>query len=101
MNEQHPTAPMAYQLVQNYPNPFNASTTIRFRLPETRRVTIEVYDILGRRVKTLVDGSRTAGWHRVRFDGVDKDGKKLSSGVYLYRMEAGDFMSVRRLLLLK
>jgi hypothetical protein len=101
VDETHPATPTAYQLAQNYPNPFNASTTIRFRLPETSRVAIDVYDILGRRVNTLMDGDLKAGWHSVRCDGVDKDGRKLSSGVYVYRMEAGDFVAVRKLLLLR
>jgi hypothetical protein len=101
VDESRPTAPMAYRLAQNYPNPFNAATTIRFRLPQASRVTIAVYDILGRRIRALVDDDLKAGQHGVLFDGRDKDGKKLSSGVYLYRMQAGEIVQTRKMVYIK
>jgi hypothetical protein len=88
--------PAGFILSQNYPNPFNPSTVIRFGLPETADVRIEVYDLAGRRVAVLTDGSRTAGWHTVTFEG-----SALSSGVYVYRLQAGDFVQSRKLVLLK
>jgi hypothetical protein len=88
--------PREYSLEQNYPNPFNPSTTIRFSLPKSGYVTLKVYDILGREVETLVEGVRTAGFYSVEWTP-----KNLASGVYLYRIQAGAFSDVKRLLLLK
>lgn len=81
---------------QNYPNPFNPTTTIEFALPHNSNVKLVVYDILGRSVANLVNGSLTAGYHKVNFNAAN-----LSSGVYFYRIEAGDFVSVKKLMLLK
>ncbi len=88
--------PTAYGLMQNFPNPFNPSTVIRYELPEPANVIIKVYDVLGREITTLVQGQHTAGRFEVPFNGQD-----LASGLYLYRMQAGDFVQVRRLMLLK
>ncbi|MFU8860581.1 MAG: T9SS type A sorting domain-containing protein [Cyclonatronaceae bacterium] len=88
--------PAEFSLAQNYPNPFNPSTVIRFGLPEAADVRLEVYDLAGRRVAVLTDGSRSAGWHTVTFDG-----SALSSGVYVYRLRAGDFVQSRKLVLVK
>jgi len=81
---------------QNYPNPFNPSTTIRYELPRTSRVTLTVYDVLGQQVSVLVNERKDAGVHEVSFDG-----SNLASGVYFYRIQAGDFVQTHRLLLLK
>jgi hypothetical protein len=88
--------PSEYVLRQNYPNPFNPSTTIKFELPRTSQVNLAVYDILGRQVSVLVNEKRDAGVHEVRFDG-----SNLASGVYFYRIQAGDFVQTRKLLLLR
>jgi hypothetical protein len=88
--------PVAYALSQNYPNPFNPSTMINFALPKSGNVSLKVYDILGREVSTLVDGNMNAGYHQVNFNA-----SKLASGVYFYRLTAGDFVSVKKLMLLK
>jgi hypothetical protein len=95
--------PPAYanSLSQNYPNPFNPVTTIRFSLKETRHVVVRIYDVSGRLVKTLVDDTREAGLHRVTWDGVNKRGAAVSSGLYLYRMETKDFIETRKMLLLR
>ncbi len=74
------------RLEQNYPNPFNPSTTIRFYLPRTSRVRLEIFDILGRKIRTLVDGVRPAGEYRVTWDGTDGSARQLSGGVYFYRL---------------
>jgi hypothetical protein len=89
-------APLAFSLEQNYPNPFNPVTTIRFGLAMTVNVNLTIYDILGRRVDVLVNERMGAGYHQVTFDGTH-----LASGVYFYRIQAGDFVQTRRLLLLK
>ncbi len=89
-------APVAYALGQNYPNPFNPSTTISFSLPEASNVTLKVFDSLGREVATLISGDVSAGTHNVTFDA-----SGLASGLYVYRIEAGDFSAAKKLLLLK
>lgn len=88
--------PKQFSLYQNYPNPFNPSTTIRFDLPEETGVKLEVFNVLGEKVGTLVNGTLNAGIHRVKFDG-----SKLSSGTYIYRMRAAEYQQMRKLLLLK
>ena len=88
--------PVDYELHQNYPNPFNPATTIHFALPEAGEVQLTVYDILGRKVDTLVDGYKDAGYYEAVFDA-----GHLSSGVYIYQLRAGDFVETKRLLLLK
>ncbi len=90
------TLPKEYKLSQNYPNPFNPSTNIRYTLPQQGLVTLRVYDILGREVATLVNEVKPAGTYVVRFDA-----GQLASGVYLYRIESGNFISTKKLVLLK
>ncbi len=88
--------PHSFQLYQNYPNPFNPSTIINYQLPTNSHVTLKVYDILGREVVTLVDRSESAGYRSVKFNA-----SSLSSGVYFYRLQAGQFTAVRRLMIIK
>ncbi len=88
--------PMAYALLQNYPNPFNPVTTIRYELPVTSRVTLNVFNLLGQVVATLVSGEEPAGVYSVRLNGRD-----LASGVYFYRLVAGPFTETRKLILIK
>ncbi len=95
-NEPNSGLPMSYSLSQNYPNPFNPSTTINFALPKSGNVSLVVYDILGREVAHLVNGELQAGYHKVEFNA-----DNLASGVYFYRLKAGDFVSVKKLMLLK
>jgi len=88
--------PNQFVLEQNYPNPFNPTTTIQFGLPETGNVSLEVFDMTGRRVATLVNESKTAGWHTVTFDA-----SNLASGMYIYRIQSGEFITTRKLILVK
>ncbi|PTM19116.1 MAG: hypothetical protein DA446_08560, partial [Bacteroidetes bacterium] len=88
--------PQEFSLGQNYPNPFNPATTIRYELPQRADVRLEVYDILGRRVALLVDGTQTTGRYEVRFDA-----SRFASGTYLYRLIAGDYVEVRKMMLIK
>jgi hypothetical protein len=87
--------PAQYALAQNYPNPFNPATTIQFSIAQRSPVRLEVFTMLGQRVATLADGERPAGNYSVRFDG-----SHLASGVYFYRLQAGDFVQTRKLVLL-
>lgn len=93
--------PAAFSLAQNYPNPFNPETEIRYELPQNVRVKLAIYDLLGAKVRTLVDAFETAGARQVKWNGTNDAGKKVASGIYLYRLEAGSFNSVRKLMLMK
>ncbi len=88
--------PLEFALNQAYPNPFNPSTTIGYALPKAARVTLTIYDISGRQVARVIDGWRDAGWHDVSFDATD-----LSSGVYIYRMQAAHFNATGKMVLMK
>ncbi|NUO17820.1 VCBS repeat-containing protein, partial [bacterium] len=88
--------PLNYELSSNYPNPFNPMTQIRFGLPEAQSVKLTVYDVTGREVARLADGAFGAGFHTVTFDA-----SNLASGLYLYRIEAGEFVSSRKMILMK
>jgi hypothetical protein len=88
--------PTLSTLEQNYPNPFNPSTTIRYGLPVRSHVTLTVFNTLGQQVATLVNGEIEAGFHEAVFDA-----SGLASGVYLYRLQAGDFVQIRRLVLVR
>jgi hypothetical protein len=91
-----PSVPLAYQLMQNYPNPFNPTTAISYQLPAISFVTLKVFDVLGREVAVLVNDVRQPGVYTVRWDA-----SSFPSGVYLYRLEAGDFRAARKLMLVK
>jgi len=88
--------PLEYTLIQNYPNPFNSSTTITYSLAKPGIAKLELFDLLGKKISTLINSPQNAGIHQVRFDG-----KNLSSGEYFYRLSAGDFQETKKLLLLK
>lgn len=97
-----PTAPAEFALHANAPNPFNPITTIQYDVPAGGApVSIMVFDVSGRRVRTLVDESRPAGQHRVTWDGRNSTGQSVASGVYFYRMSAGSFVQTRKMVLLK
>ena len=98
-----PSLPKAFSLGQNYPNPFNPTTTINYAVPEgkTVKVTLKVYDLRGSLVATLVDDEREAGNYSVFWSGTDKTGRQVSSGVYFYRIYAGEYTKTRKMVLLK
>lgn len=93
--------PTQYALEQNYPNPFNPSTIIKFTLPEAGRVTLKVYDLLGRELKTLIDNEKNAGSHVVTWNGDNYMGQKVSAGIYMYSIVTNKFMQTRKMILLK
>ena len=97
-----PSAPvLATTLNANYPNPFNPETTITYSLQDASPVTIEIYNIKGQLVKTLVNESKSSGNHSVVWNGTDNSNRLVSSGVYYYKMQAGRFSSTRKMILMK
>ncbi len=93
--------PVTYELMNNFPNPFNPSTVIRFALPQQSMARLIVYDMLGREVRTLVNGMTNAGYFESTWNGKNNDGVQVASGMYIYRIEAGSFVSSKKMMLLK
>jgi len=93
--------PDGYFLMPNYPNPFNAVTNIKFVLPRSSDVMIEIFNVLGQRVKMLVNERLSTGFKSVVWDGRDENGLEVSSGLYFYRITANDFIQTKKMLLLK
>jgi len=93
--------PSAYSLKQNYPNPFNPVTSISYDIPEAATVTLRVYDLLGRDVRTLVNQQQAPGSYIAIWNGTDNSGAEIATGVYIYRLEAGQFISAKKMILLK
>ncbi|MDP6776981.1 MAG: FlgD immunoglobulin-like domain containing protein [Candidatus Latescibacteria bacterium] len=87
--------------VASFPNPFNPSTTIPYGLPEPCQVRLTIYSALGQTVRVLVDANQDVGYHSVQWDGRDAVGRQVTSGVYLYRLEAGENLAVRRMVLVR
>ncbi len=90
------TIPTVFKLEQNYPNPFNPSTIIKFGVPEKSNVVINIYDILGSEIVTLVNEEMNAGWYQKSFNA-----NGYSSGIYLFRMEAGNYVNTKKMILLR
>ena len=93
--------PERFTLYQNYPNPFNPLTILRYDLPENSLVDITIYDIYGREVKTLINQTQDAGYKSVTWDATNDYGKPVSAGIYLYQIQAGDYISSKKMVLLK
>ena len=90
------TQPFDYTLLQNYPNPFNPVTIIKYEVPQISNVKIEVFDVLGRVIKVLVDEEKTAGRYEIKFDA-----SLLASGIYYYRIKANEFVQSKKMMLIK
>ncbi len=93
--------PKTFSLAQNYPNPFNPSTVISYDLPVDSKVVIRLYDILGNEVSTLVNREEAAGSYKITFNAHNTNNKQLSSGIYFYKIEAGNFTAIKKMMLLK
>jgi hypothetical protein len=93
--------PRKFTLQQNYPNPFNPATIIEYTLPKTSKVKIQIYNVLGQMVRNLVDELQDQGYKMILWDGKDDRGHELSSGVYFYRIRAGNFVKSKKMILLK
>ena len=96
INDATPMTPPHFLLEQNYPNPFNPTTVITYDIAKRSRVSLKVYDVLGREVATLINAEKSPGQYQATFNGSD-----LPSGVYFYRIHAGNYTAVKKLLLLK
>jgi hypothetical protein len=94
-------SPAEFSLSNNYPNPFNPETRIGYFIPKACQVKLEIFNILGQRVRTLVDEAQTAGKKEVIWDGKDEKGNELASGVYFYKLQAGDFTQTKKMVLMK
>ena len=93
--------PERFTLHQNYPNPFNPVTTLRYDLPKNSLVTIIIYDMMGREVKTLINQTQDAGYRLIIWDATNDYGKPVSAGIYLYQIQAGEFVQTKKIVLLK
>ncbi len=93
--------PTEFALEQNYPNPFNPQTSIRFALPTNGYTALEIYNVLGQKVKTLIEKDLPAGYHTVIWNGEDNNGKESASGIYFYRLKSGDKNAYKKMLLIK
>lgn len=99
--DQTPLLPKAFGISQNFPNPFNRETRINYQIPKSAAVSIKIYNISGQIVKTLTEEVKTAGYHSVRWDRKDSNGKEVGSGIYLYRFTAGGYSAVKKLLVVR
>ena len=95
------SVPESYSVAQNYPNPFNPETTIRFQLPEASLVVLRIFNTLGQEIRMLADQQYEAGHHSVRWGAKDNNGNTVSSGIYIYQLEAGNFTQVKKMSLLR
>ncbi len=93
--------PTVFALGQNYPNPFNPTTDINFALPVPANVEVSVFNLLGQKVTTLVNGDMPAGNHTITWDGTTESGSAVSSGIYFYRITAGSFTETKKMMMLK
>jgi flagellar hook assembly protein FlgD len=96
-----PAVPTVFMLHQNFPNPFNPITTLRYDLPSDALVTLSIYDMLGREIAQLVKDPQEAGFKSIQWDATDSMGRPVSAGVYLYQIQAGEFVQTKKMVLLK
>ena len=93
--------PNQYALLPNYPNPFNPQTTIDYQIPEAGHVTIDIFDLRGQKIRSLINQNINAGYHSVVWDGNDESANPISSGVYLYRILTDEFVNTRKMILMR
>lgn len=92
---------MRFDLHENYPNPFNPETTLRFSLPQPGSARLEIFNVKGQKVRTLLAGELAKGEHRVIWNGLDDSGRAAGSGVYLYRLSSAGHVQTRKMMLIK
>ena len=101
INSQNPALPSSYGLFQNFPNPFNPFTTLQYKLPQDSYVDITIYDMLGNVVNNLVNANQSSGYKSLQWNATNNQGEAVSAGVYLYKIQAGDFADTKKMVLLK
>ena len=101
IENQIPAIPQTYAISQNYPNPFNPTTSIDYQIPKAGQITLDIYDILGQRVRRLMDGWHESGYYSAEWDGRDDAGLPVASGIYIYRFRAGEYQAARKMILLR
>jgi DNA/RNA endonuclease YhcR with UshA esterase domain len=101
VNPDYKATPLTYQLLQNYPNPFNPETRISFEIPQAQEVTLVIYNVLGQKVRTLIDESFNAGRHIINWDGLSESGLRVPTGMYFYRIKAGNYMAIKKMVMVK
>jgi flagellar hook assembly protein FlgD len=101
VQEEPDNLPRTFALEQNYPNPFNPETIIKYQLPKQAAVSIKIFNILGQKVRTLVDNVQPAGTYSIRWDGANDRGARVPSGVYFYQMKSVEFVKMHKMLLVK
>ena len=94
-------SPVNFTLSQNYPNPFNPTTTLQYGLPEQSDVTVIIYNVVGRKIKEFQLSNQKAGWHEIVWDGTNNQQQKVSTGIYIYQMHAGDFIQTKKMVFMK
>ena len=99
--EEGTSLPNSFKLFTNHPNPFNPVTTLRYDLPEDAMVNITIYDMMGRKINTLVSSQQTAGFKSIQWDATNNQGQPVSAGVYLYSIQTGQFSQTKKMVLLK
>lgn len=101
LTTEDPSLPGRFSLSQNYPNPFNGTTIIKFALPKSTHVRLEIFNTLGQRVTILTNEFLEAGYHTIEWPGTNYNGQEVSTGIYLYYIEAGEYRKSRKMMLLK
>jgi len=96
-----PAGPTNYHLAQNYPNPFNLETQIQYQLPQRIFVTLKIFNLLGQKIQTLVTEEQEIGYYKIQWDGSDDNNRVVGTGIYVLRMKAGDFVQVKKIILIK
>ncbi|MEC9274658.1 MAG: T9SS type A sorting domain-containing protein, partial [Candidatus Neomarinimicrobiota bacterium] len=100
-NDKITQIPTIFFVYQNYPNPFNPITTLRYDLPENGLVNITIYDMLGRKIRTLINEQQDPGYKSLIWNATNDYGKPVSAGIYLYQIQAGEYISTKKMVLLK
>lgn len=95
------STPTRSKMAQNYPNPFNSATTISYGVSEITHIELTIFNILGQKIRTLVNCTQPAGSYQIQWDGRDNAGRNVASGIYLYRFKAGEFVQIRKMILMK
>jgi len=98
---QHTQLPVSTRLEQNHPNPFNSSTTVRYQVAESGLVQLDIFNLAGQKIRSLVSAQQEAGIYRVSWDGTDSQGAAVSTGIYLTRLQISDFAEIKKMLLLR